>query len=375
MKILHVIPALSPVYGGPTTNLLPLCEAQSALGHDVEIAATTANGSQNPLSRDQIQTNLTCHLFPVSFSEAWKFSKSFQNWAIVNIKKYDLVSTHAIWSYLPYFAGKVGIHNSIPVVVRPAGMLSPYTFSRNPLLKKAFWVLFDGKVVRKCSGFHATSQSEKDEILNLRSNANVAVVPHALKEDAFSTKSQPGFLKERLGIRDDLPIVLFLSRLHPKKGIVDLLLPAFLKVKTDSHLVLVGEADPHEPLYPKQIQAWVKAAGLEKRVHYFGPVSPQERWFAYDSASVFVLPSQSENFGVVVIEAMARGTPVIISDGVQIQDIVVQNNAGWVVPRNVDQWATAIDTALCSHVTREPKYNVRWADVAKKLLSFYETLL
>ncbi len=374
MRVLHVIPAIGEVYGGPSTVLLPLCENLAKIGIDVSIACTDSNGQAKPITRESVKTDVPLHIFPKTYSEAWKFSSPFIGWIKKNVSRFDIVHTHAVWSFLPYFAARTARQFRVPYVVRPAGMLSSYSFSQKPLRKKILWWACESKVMANAAAFHATSFDEAQEILKICPKGNVWQIPHGLSEDAFTTPFDGGWIQNRANIDKMKPTILYFSRLHPKKGICDLLLPAFNEMKSEANLVIAGGADPHALGYVDEIKNKIDSLGLSGRVQLLGQVSARERWHAFDSADLFVLPSQSENFGVVVIEAMARGTPVIISDQVQIGDIVARQHGGWVIPRNIALWAQTMDDALSSKQARKPRYETRWIDVAQELKTRYESV-
>ncbi len=129
-------------------------------------------------------------------------------------------------------------------------------------------------------------------------------------------------------------------RLHRKKGLADLLIPALARLPGDVHLAVVGDVDTHDPGYLEQVHAACRQWGLGPRVHFIGPLYDADKWAAYDDATVYALPSYHENFGATVVEAMARGTPVVSSREVQASGFVERAGAGRVVPLEVDALST-----------------------------------
>ncbi|HEV3115480.1 MAG TPA: glycosyltransferase, partial [Gemmataceae bacterium] len=202
---------------------------------------------------------------------------------------------------------------------------------------------------------------------------------------AWKTEARPDFLRQRCGDRaGDRPIVLFLSRLHPKKGVTDLLLPACARLKADAFLALAGGRDEHEPGYEAEVRGLVERLGLSGRTAFLGSISSEERWWIYDGAAVFVLPSHSENFGIVVTEAMARGRAVVVSDAVQASAHVVRAGAGRVVPLQMEALAASLDELLASPKTlaemgeRGRAYareHLSWERIAAMIARTYEVCL
>ncbi|OAI50982.1 hypothetical protein AYO44_05330 [Planctomycetaceae bacterium SCGC AG-212-F19] len=233
--------------------------------------------------------------------------------------------------------------------------------------------------------FHFTSRAEEQEVarLGLSNGAARVVIPPGLDTQAWDSAQHQSDLQNRLRDQaDGRPIILFLSRLHPKKGVVDLLLPAFAQLRADAVLAIAGGPDEHEPAHASEVGREVARRGLAGRVALLGPVAPQERWALYDAADLFVLPSHAENFGIVVTEAMARGLPVVISDAVQASEHVRAAKAGCIVPLDVMALARALDELLADEGQRRRmgdrgrayvRTNLNWERVAVAIAAMYRT--
>ena len=350
-------------------------------GVSAEIATTDADGQGSRLDRKVLPPDVVVHLFRRSFSEQWKFSYGLWWWLRRHVKDYDLVHVHALWSFASAAAGSAAYAAGVPYVVRPAGMLSEYTRSRGAWKKRLYWRLLERKTVFAATAFHATSTDEAKEIQAVRPGARAFVIPNGVDDAAWNIPTDPAALRRRCGSAvGDQPILLFLSRLHPKKGLSDLLLPALAKMRTRAFLAVVGGPDPHALGYEQDIRTTIDRLGLADRVALLGPVSAAERWQMFDGAAAFVLPSHSENFGIVVAEAMARGCPVIVSDAVQAAEHVIAAGAGQVVPLAVDALAAALDAELLSlslraehgaNGRRHAAAHLRWDKIAEQILAMY----
>jgi glycosyltransferase involved in cell wall biosynthesis len=232
-------------------------------------------------------------------------------------------------------------------------MLSEYTWRRRALVKRLYWTLVERRNVIGAAGFHATSWAEAREVKGVKPGARVVVAPNGVEDTAWTTPPDPEALRRRCGPpAADRPIVLFLSRLHPKKGLSDLLLPALARLPADAFLAVVGGPDDHAPGYEAEIRANIDRLGLRKRVALLGPIEGEARWGLFDGAAALALPSHSENFGIVVAEAMARACPVVVTDGVQAADHVTAAGAGHVVPPAVEPLAAALDSVLSCSAAR-----------------------
>jgi glycosyltransferase involved in cell wall biosynthesis len=210
----------------------------------------------------------------------------------------------------------------------------------------------------------------------------VSYIPLGLGSEAWEQPPRPDWLRSRLAGRDrGRPIVLFLSRLHPKKGIADFLLPAFAGLRSDAFLVIAGGEDSSAPGYESLLRSEIARLGLTDRVHLFGPVEPADRWAAYDGAALFVLPSRQENFGLVITEAMARGCPVVVSEHAYACEHLTAAGAGRVVPLSATAHTAAIDELLTApdlraEMGRRGKAYVPahldWDRIAESIVEMYQ---
>jgi glycosyltransferase involved in cell wall biosynthesis len=359
-----------------------MAEALNRLaGVTAEVATTDADGPGGRIDPKGMPPGVGTHLFPRSFSEQWKFSPGLRRWLGRHAGDYDLLHVHAVWSFATAAAGAAARRAGVPYVVRPAGMLSAYTWGRGGWKKRLYWSLFERKTVFGAAGFHATSTGEAAEIEAVRPGARTFVIPNAVGPGAWSVPSDPEALRNRCGpAAGGRPILLFLSRLHPKKGLTDLLLPALARLRPDAVLAIAGGPDPHAPGYEKEVRRAIDQLGLRDRVVLLGPVTPADRWGLFDGAAAFVLPSHAENFGIAVAEAMARGCPVVVSDRVQACEHVTAAGVGRVVPPDVAPLADALEAVLAepSARTRMGEAGRRyaaaqfdWNRVAVRLLAMY----
>lgn len=385
MRVLHVIPGVSHRYGGPSTAIWPMVNGLRSLGGmDVEIATTDADGRSGRITASDLPSDAgVVHLFRRDGSESVKYSRALQHWLKLHAGDYDIIQTHSHWNLPVAAACRSARRAGIPYVMRPCGMLSSYTWKKSPFRKHAYWWLKERFNVRNASGFHVTSNGERDEVSRLGVHAKIEVIPLGIGDDAWNAPLETTWLRELCPQSGTRPIVLYLSRLHPKKGITDFLLPSFRRLKSDAFLVIAGGDDDHAPGFTQQVQAEVVRLGLQGKVALIGAVERNHRWAAFDSADLFVLPSHSENFGIVVAEAMARGKPVVISNGVQFCEHVTASKAGEVVPLDVELLSLSLDSWL-GDVSRRQLAGQRgkqyiqnhftWTRTAEKLVELYSSI-
>jgi glycosyltransferase involved in cell wall biosynthesis len=356
-------------------------------GVHVEIATTDADGAALRLdSAITAACPVPVRVFPRDFSERWKFSRGLGRWLWRHACEYDLLHVHALWNFATSAACAAARHCGVPIVLRPCGMLSPYTWGRSPWRKRLYWWAVERRNLASACKVHVTSTAEADEVaaLQLRPSPDTVIVPEGVDDSAWQIRQRPDYLRQRCrGRAGDRPTVLFLSRLHPKKGIVDFLLPAFARLRRDAFLVVAGGADEHAPEHEAEVRAAVERFGVADRVALVGSVSPAERWWLFDGADVFVLPSRSENFGIVVAEAMARSVPVVVSNEVQASEHVKRADAGRVVSLSLDELARTVDDLLAEPSARRvlghngaeyARAYLNWDRIAASIVEVYEAV-
>jgi glycosyltransferase involved in cell wall biosynthesis len=386
VKVLHVIPAIAPRYGGPSSLIVPLCRALNSLpGVEVELATTNADGPGKEIDRNMIPTDFPVHVFPRVLGERWHYSPQLRKWLATHARDYDLVHSHALWSFASAATARACHAAGVPYVVSPHGMLSSYTWRRRPWKKKAYWYGIERPTVHHASAVHATSAEEAADVCALRPSARTFVIPIGVEPDAFTMPANRTNLRERCPQAvNGRPILLFLSRLHPKKGLVDLLLPALAKTQSNAVLAIAGGEDDRAPGHALEVQQTIARLQLQDRVIQLGAVDSQRRWAMFDGADVFALSSHSENFGIVVAEAMARGCPVVVTDAVESSAHVLAAGAGEVVPRDVAALTSALDRVLANPERRKQygeagrdyaQRHFRWEQIALQVEQMYQDCL
>lgn len=345
LKILHVIPSLSPLRGGTTTTALALVEELARVGVDVHIATTDDHGPDAHLDvlleQPLVQNGVTYWYFHRQ-TQFYTFSWPLTRWLLKHMRKYDVVDIHAVFSYPSLIAAWCAWQNDVPYLLRPQGMLNHWgIYQRRSWLKKlSLWSL-DRHVLAKATRIQFTCHHERIQAEELGIHAPSVLIPLPLDLTSFEHLPQPGQFRARYPGLANKTLFLFLSRLDKKKGL-DLLLPAFAEVQQqvpDAMLVLAGSGPPE---YEMLLHEQIRSLGIEQAVCFPGFLQGEEKMSALVDSDVFVLPSHSENFGLAVVEAMASNLPVIISDQVGVAHDVAQWQAGMVVPRKQDRLVTAM---------------------------------
>jgi glycosyltransferase involved in cell wall biosynthesis len=351
LRILHVINFISPKYGGAAIASQLIAKHIAKIGYDVTICTTNLDfpiGTLN-VPVDKAVTGTTCSTF--HFKVVYRpllFSPSLWRWLVRNISSFDLVHIHGLYRFPVSMTAWLARRKKVPYLIRPHGSLDPFLYKRsryNVFLKRLYERLVDFPNLKNASAIHYTSEEEakRAEFLNL--NSKFVIIPNGIHWDTYSKLPSSGIFKARLKLSNQTPLVLFLGRISYEKGL-DMLVPAFSQVtkrlKT-AHLAIVG---PDNDGYMEKVKKWCRNYQIRSKVSFIGYLNAKEAIQAYVDANVFVLPSYTENFAMTVVESMACGCPVVISDQVKIWRTVKSANAGVVTPLSVRSIANAIEHVL-----------------------------
>ena len=351
LKILHVIETMAPRYGGPVGVLKSLSEAQIQRGHEVTIVTTNADcpaGVLPVVVNTPIKAgNITTYYFAVQFRPlnlSFPMARALSNQIAAN----DITHIHGLYRFPPSFAAWQARRQGAPYIIRPFGSLDPYMYaqsSKSVMLKRMYEKLFDLPNLRAAGAVHFTTEEERDRTNYLALETPSFVISNGLDWGQYDQLPPPGAFRKTLGIGPDTPLVLFLGRLNFKKGL-DLLVPAFAKIKQSIPNATLAIIGPDNDGYGVKVREMVSARNLQGAVNFVDMLTGEAVRQAYVDADVFVLPSYTENFGMTVIEALACGTPTVISDQVNIHREVNASGGGVVVPCDIDQIADAVGSLL-----------------------------
>lgn len=386
MKILHVIANVAARYGGPSKACLEMAAATAARGHDVSVFTTNQDGSgvldvplDAPVMHDGVKVNYYPVHFPRFFVTSMPMASALKN----RLKEFDLVHVHSLYVFHGLVAGHYCRKYRIPYIVRPHGTLDPYIHSRKRPKKAIAEVLFENRNLRHASTIHFTAADEMTLAAPYIQGNQGMVVPLGINTGEYENLPEKGLFRKQYPQTEGKRILLFLSRINFKKGL-DLLVKAFaqiMKERDDVHLVIAG---PDNEGFGENVRSWIAEEGIGENITFTGMVLGDDKLSLFRDADIFILPSYSENFGISVVEAMACGLPVIISNKVNIWREVQAGGAGFVVDCNAKDLAGAISDAVANpDATAAMGQNARkfaalqfdWTQVAAKLESAYEDVL
>jgi glycosyltransferase involved in cell wall biosynthesis len=326
VNILHIISSVNPAGGGPIEGIKQLGTALESIGHRVEIASL-----DTPNAPFLKQSPLPVHpLGPATLDYA--FSSRFVPWLRANRGHYDAVIVNGIWQFHSFGAWRALHNSSTPYVLFTHGMLDPWFKRRYPLkhLKKwMYWPWAEYRVLRDARAVLFTCEEER---MQARASfwlysCNEVVVSYGTARPKGDAELERQEFFARYPVLRSKKLALFMGRVHPKKG-CDLLIEAFSSVlsqKPDWHLVIAG---PDQVGWQEQLDYRAAQLGLATRITWTGMISSAVKWGALRAAEIFVLPSHQENFGIAVAEALAAGTPALISNKVNIWREIASDGAG-----------------------------------------------
>jgi glycosyltransferase involved in cell wall biosynthesis len=349
MKILHVIPSVAPHEGGPSFALPLMARGLSEAGVSVDVVTTDDDGRGGhldaPLGEAVEQSGARFFYFRRQ-TQFYKASWPMSLWLARNISRYDCVHIHALFSYASSNAARFALSRRVPYVVRPLGVLNRWGMAnRRRVLKRLSLRLIERRILENAASVHYTSEQERLEAEEAGVRATAAVIPLGIDTREFHHLPGPGRFYEKFPKTAGRDIVLFLSRLDSKKGL-ELLLPAFADAHSKNPNALLVIAGTGDKALTDDLEGLAARLEIADQIVWAGFTSGQEKLSALAAASVFALPSHSENFGIAVVEAMASGLPCVLSDRVGIAADVERLEAGLIVPCQADAIASALRRLL-----------------------------
>jgi len=338
LKVLQFIPSMSAKDGGTTTYM---AELAPALGRLVELHVCALGKLEDCVPVE----NATVHTIEVSLKHICRMKRQWM--ALLNEINPDIVHINCCWmpqcalvqkwtkehsSFLIKHSSLNIPHSSLPILLTPHGMLEPWIIRRNYWTKKlpAIW-LYQRKAVRTADVIVSTAEEEREHIKALGWNQNIIMVPNGICTDKILMKNKWGRAKS----------ILFMSRLHPKKGL-EMLFDAIKSLNGEVsglEFLIAGDGDA---AYVESLKTKAEeVSSSDIKISFVGPVYGEKKWEMIREADAVVLPSYSENFGLIVAEALSSGTPVLTTKGTPWSSIE-ESHCGWWVEPCVSQIADGI---------------------------------
>jgi glycosyltransferase involved in cell wall biosynthesis len=375
LKVILTVAGLSPEDGGPSRSIPALAESLARAGIEVEmLTCESGNRLAPPLLADEslVRTSVlpySCRTVPWrgrqnGFTSILRTASHGAGQCIFQDNGLWLPANHAV----ACAARKL---NRL-FVISPRGMLTRWALQFKGWKKRVAWWLYQKRDLQSARVLHATSRSEADGFRAAGLKQPIAVIPNGVDLPDWREPSRP---------RPDVRTVLFLSRIHPKKGLLNLV-EAWGRLNPKGWQVVIAGGD--EAGHRAEVEGAIRAHKLEASFHFTGPVDGGERWSLFRQADLFVLPSFSENFGIAVAEALACGVPVVTTQGAPWEDLIT-HQCGWWPAVGSGPLGEALRAALSQTDEQrremgrrgrqlvEAKYS--WPGVAAQTISAYRWML
>ncbi|WP_008310308.1 hormogonium polysaccharide biosynthesis glycosyltransferase HpsP [Leptolyngbya sp. PCC 6406] len=387
-RVLHIVPSISLVYGGPSQMVRGFAAALANAGAEVTVATTDANGDVDevpldvPLGTPVSEEGYQVLYFRCAPFRRYKFSPGLLHWLWHHVRDYDIVHIHALFSPISSAAATLTRWRGVPYLLRPLGTLDPADLAKKRRLKQIYAALVERANLAGAAAIHFTSQQEAEVSERFGTQPLDAVLP--LGVSPLPPGAGTVDIRDRYGIPPERPLILFMSRLDPKKGL-DLLIPALETLHQegwDFQFLLCG-ANPQNRDYEQQICQHIADSSLQARTTITGFVSGELKTALIQAADLFVLPSYYENFGIAVAEAMLAGLPVVISDQVYIWRDIQTGEAGWVCPCDREALTASLRSALKDPEERRRRgqraiqvaqTHYSWPAIAQQAIALYDIL-
>lgn len=329
LSVCNVITSVNQDIGGPAVSVPKLAEmlAQEGVGSHLLTLDYSHRGPQV-----KIDPKVTLHSYPTSLLYARFGGFSFQAAQQLDFlasHQLDILHSHSLWLFLNFYARRTALNNNLPLIISPRGALEPWSLLQNGLKKRLVWALCEYKNLESASLFHATSEQEAQSIRSLGFNQPIAIIPNGVSNELLVSTSSRKELEVQFPKCKDKRWLLFLSRLHPKKGLDTLITvwKELAKYHPEWHLIIAG---PDRSGYKSTLEELAADIGVLESLTFTGLLTGALKVSALYNSDVFVLPTHSENFGIAIAESLGCGTPVITTNNAPWEDLITTSSGWWI---------------------------------------------
>ena len=380
MRILHIC-AYTWEAGGPPKVIFDYTQAALQYGHQVDVLSPISPG-EKPYPVPEGARLILCQRTPVISRYFREFSGELYRYLQRHIRDYDIIHCHGLWHFgtlSPFM-----LDRTVAKVITVHGVLDRWAYTQNNWKKQLIDSLAQKAYLRRADVLQINNTDEREDVLRYLGHLhpNLVLIPNGVKMSDFANLPAKGTFRKKFDLPADKQLVLFMSRLNAKKGL-DLLLPGFkdyVREHPNTMLVLAGGNDGYEAT----ARQFIDQHNLGESIRLVGLLTGDDKKAALADADLFVLPSYSEGFSIAVLEAMAAGTPALVSDRVGFGEAIRQHEAAGLVeltPEGVRAGLEKMlgDRSLRERVARNAKamlqanYDINI--VAKRLLDEYEKVV
>ncbi|TYO61226.1 glycosyltransferase [Bradyrhizobium hipponense] len=338
MKILHIIPTANPSYGGPVEGIFRSCAALAVRYHQHQVV--TLDHPSDPWVKDSPIPIIPLGTLPHDIRQRRKrlpwvhygYTPKLIHWLKEHAPEHDVVVVNGLWNFATAAARWSLLSSNVRYFVYTHGMLDPWFRRTSPVktfFKQVSWLFNEGPLLAGAAGVLFTCEEERMLAHNSfwPYRAKEVVVGYGTADVTGDKQTQIESFRTQLPALGSRKFLLFLSRIHPKKG-CDLLIEAFANVVSDMPDLDLVMAGPDQIGWAEQLKAHAASLGLDERIHWPGMLNGDQKWGAFHGSEAFILPSHQENFGIVVVEALACSKPVLITKKVNIWREIADSGAG-----------------------------------------------
>lgn len=370
MKIAQIVASLDTRHGGPSRSVLGVSAGLAGNGHSVDLLTTGPLGNVETRGEGRLSIRTFPRRQPLSLARSPLLREHLRS------HPYEVIHHHGLWQRTLHYAHDITGRTGVPLVISPRGMMSPWAWRHRRWKKFIASLCVHRGAFAAAHGWHATCEAEADDIRRLGFHQPVCVAPNGViapeeAEESGEAAHWAGLLPGLAGRR----VALFYSRFHSKKRVLELIDLWLSRPRGDWVLLVAGIPEQYSV---NQIDAYlIRNGGLGRVVVQDGAGHPPP----YKIASLFLLPSHSENFGLVVVEALVRGVPVLTTDATPWRELSIRD-AGRCVPW--DDFSRALDAMLIESPAALAAAGARarawarsafsWDKTAETLCTFYEGL-
>jgi len=384
LSIVHLVLSVAPAWDGLACGTVELARSQRQLGHDSAIWCLDIFPLSEEAARERSVGDHAVRIFPTSFPARLGYSRAMVRAAGTQAGGgIDVLHQHGLWRAFSRATQRWRAIHGGPTVLAPGGTLTDEALRYSHWRKKLALAAYEAANLRSASCLHAKSMAEARGFRRRGLSNPIAVVPSGVPDAWLDRPGDAAAFRQRLSLPPDRRLLLFLSRLHPIKGL-PLLLEAVASSASqlDGWLLVVAGGD--ELGHLAAIRTRIRELRIEERVRLVGPLRGTDKRNAFAAADLFVLPTLSESFGIVVAEALGAGVPVLTTRGAP-WDELPSEGCGW----HVEATAAAIADGLRDAVSR-PAAELRamgdkgrhlvtrkytWSHIAPQTVELYEWLL
>lgn len=358
-------------------STLSLCKALLRMGVGVEVFTTTANGAIDlPASRGMdVYEGVPVRYFPRAFPKKFFRAEGLAEAIARGVDGYDLIHTHGLWNLPAWASYPPARRAGVPYVISPEGMLDSGSLAHKPWRKRIAYLMTERRNLAGAAFLHATSAAEGQTLKDHGFDSNVVVLRKGV--DFWRGNLPPrGVFRRRFGLDDNSKLILFLGRIHPVKRLdilADVLAQA-LEAVPNARLVIAG---PDECGHRKELEP--AFSRVSSAVYWIGEVSQTDKWALLNDVDVLVMCSDSESFGNSIIEAMAAGTPVVVTRTCPWPEIETARCGFWVAQESREiadavihilrHPAEAEAMGECGKALARASYN--WDSIAREMADHY----